>query len=340
MARMRSVKPEFFIDRKLARKLSRDARLLYIGLWTQADEHARLNGDPRLIKGNLLPYEDDIDLAAIERLLGELEDGGFAVRYEVDEDPYLYLPKLSKHQRLESEKVPSRLPSPPRADSSERRANESARDAGSSESRSSAFRGVSERREIGTNRAHGEAGSALADERREDSTQTVKGTENAQVTPQSARGANESAPRADELSLKHVASSREHVAGVRRADELAPDGADKPRTPSKSGKQQTEADRLADEITRRWWDERKAAGNAPAQAFPAARSVVRTALGNGVNADELQRALPRISAQGFAISGGTIETALGQLRRTGQRAPASSKPPVPTAATRATSFGA
>ena len=35
--------------------------------------------------------------------------------YEVDGDPYLFLPKLAKHQRLEPDKVKSRLPEPPEA---------------------------------------------------------------------------------------------------------------------------------------------------------------------------------------------------------------------------------
>ncbi len=113
LARIRSVKPEFWSDRKLARQHSRDARLLYMALWNQADEHGRLLGDPRWIKGNCLPYDDDIDLDAIERLLGELIASGRVRRYVVDDDPYLFLPMLAKHQRLEAAKVPSRLPDPP-----------------------------------------------------------------------------------------------------------------------------------------------------------------------------------------------------------------------------------
>lgn len=147
MARMRSIKPELWADRRLAR-LSRDARLLYIALWNFADEHARLHGDPRYIKGHCLPYDDDLGLPAIDRLLTELAAAGRVVRYEVDEDPYLWLPKLADHQRLEAEKVPSRLPAPPavlpgpppgtgksepRANESESRADESAPDANSSE---------------------------------------------------------------------------------------------------------------------------------------------------------------------------------------------------------------
>lgn len=115
MARIRSIKPEFWDDRKLAKRTSRDARLLYIALWNLADEHGRVNGDPQWIKGQVFPYEDDLDAIAVEKLLAELEaeDIGAVVAYEADGDPYLYLPKLAKHQRLEPEKVASRLPAPP-----------------------------------------------------------------------------------------------------------------------------------------------------------------------------------------------------------------------------------
>lgn len=133
LARIRSIKPEYFTKRKIARQLSRDARFLYIALWGQADEHGRLQGDPRLIKGSCLPYEDDIDYDGTERLLDELIASGRVQRYYVDGDPYLFLPKLAKHQRLES-KVPSRLPAPdqvigPDDTPPEPRANFSARDA-------------------------------------------------------------------------------------------------------------------------------------------------------------------------------------------------------------------
>ncbi len=136
MARMRALKPEFWHDRKLARSCSRDARMLYMGLWNQADEWARGNGDPAVIKGQVFPFDD----VEIEPLLAELCAGGWVVRYDFDGDPYLFLPKLDKHQRLEPVRVPSRLPEPPDPGSlpsspppSERGADESARDANTSE---------------------------------------------------------------------------------------------------------------------------------------------------------------------------------------------------------------
>lgn len=112
MARIRSLKPEFWDDRKLARSTSRDARMLYMGLWNQADEHGRTNGDPLWIKGRVFSYEDDLDVDAVDELLTELVAAGRVVRYVVDGDPYLFLPKLEKHQRLEPGKAASKYPDP------------------------------------------------------------------------------------------------------------------------------------------------------------------------------------------------------------------------------------
>lgn len=118
MARMRSVKPEFWTDPDLA-ELSRDARLLYIGLWNLSDEHGRVRGDARYLKGQLFAYDDDLTPHAVDSLVAQLDTAGKAVRYEAEGRAYLFLPTLARHQRLEPDKVPSRLPPPPCADQSE-----------------------------------------------------------------------------------------------------------------------------------------------------------------------------------------------------------------------------
>jgi hypothetical protein len=180
MARIRSIKPEFWDDRKLAKRTSRDARLLYIALWNLADEHCRLNGDPQWIKGQVFSYDDDIDATVIAKLLEELAAPalGAVIVYEVDEDPYLYLPKLAKHQRLEPDKVKSRLPDPP--DLSARGGDEGALPVSPSES---------------------------------------DPDESARDPDESARGANQSAQDVDKPALSYVAGSKEHVAGGMSARE-------------------------------------------------------------------------------------------------------------------------
>jgi hypothetical protein len=118
MARIRSVKPEFWADEDLA-DVSRDARLLYIGLWNLSDEHGRLRGDPRYVKGQLFPYDDDLSAGAVDELLKALEAAGKVIRYHAGSGQYLFLPNLGKHQRLEADKVPSKLPPPPDPSESE-----------------------------------------------------------------------------------------------------------------------------------------------------------------------------------------------------------------------------
>jgi hypothetical protein len=111
MARIRSVKPETWSDQKLAR-LSRDARLLYISLWNFADEQGRMVGDPRQVKGMCLPMDDDLSPVEIDLLLDDLAKAGRVVRYLVDDEHFLFLPHLSKHQRLDTGQD-SRFPEPP-----------------------------------------------------------------------------------------------------------------------------------------------------------------------------------------------------------------------------------
>lgn len=109
MARIRSIKPEFWVDQDMA-DLPRDARLMYVGLWNLADEHGRLHGDPRYIKGQLFPYDDDMTAGVVDSLLSGLSRAGKVQRYRAGTNRYLYLPNLAKHQRLDADKVRSKIP--------------------------------------------------------------------------------------------------------------------------------------------------------------------------------------------------------------------------------------
>ncbi|MFI5891945.1 hypothetical protein ACIA5D_17730 [Actinoplanes sp. NPDC051513] len=117
MARIRSVKPEFWDDQELAEQVSRDARLLYIGLWNLADEHGRLRGDARFVRGRVFPYDDDLSVDAVTMFLAELALVGKVIPYQTEAGIYLFLPNLARHQRLETEKVASKLPDPSGPDS-------------------------------------------------------------------------------------------------------------------------------------------------------------------------------------------------------------------------------
>lgn len=59
MARIRQIKPEFYLDDELA-LCSRDARLLFPGLWMLADRAGRLENRPAKIKAQVFPYDNDV----------------------------------------------------------------------------------------------------------------------------------------------------------------------------------------------------------------------------------------------------------------------------------------
>lgn len=100
MARIRTIKPEFPQSESIGR-LSRDARLLFIQLWTVVDDHGRFRAAPRLIAGLLYPYDDDAP-SLIMGWMAELAREGCIRLYEVDGDRYLDIPNWAKHQRIDN----------------------------------------------------------------------------------------------------------------------------------------------------------------------------------------------------------------------------------------------
>jgi hypothetical protein len=106
VARARNIKPGFFLNDDLA-ECSRDARLLFIGLWTIADREGRLADKPKRIKSEVFPYDNDLDC---ELLLGQLALGGFIVRYSVGTDRYIEIPKFKKHQTPHVKEKQSEIP--------------------------------------------------------------------------------------------------------------------------------------------------------------------------------------------------------------------------------------
>ena len=111
MARIRTVKPGFFTDEKLA-GCSPHARLLAIGLLQLADVEGRILDVPMQIHAHCFPWEAMVKVSA---LLGELEVIGYVIRYENGGKRYLCVPGFKTHQRLSGKEAstPSVFPPPP-----------------------------------------------------------------------------------------------------------------------------------------------------------------------------------------------------------------------------------
>lgn len=110
MARIRTVKPEFFTSLTIA-SLTVEARLTFIGLWTHSDDEGRCVDDTRLIRAALWPL-DDRSFGDVEKDLSALADASLIVRYQVSGKRFLAVAGWSEHQKI-NRPSKSRLPPPP-----------------------------------------------------------------------------------------------------------------------------------------------------------------------------------------------------------------------------------
>jgi hypothetical protein len=125
MARIRSIKPEFPHSESMGR-ITRDARLTFIELWTLADDAGRLRGNSRMLASLLFPYDDDA-IKLIDGWLSELEREHCIVRYQIDGANYVQICNWLTHQKIDKpskSKIPefvesSRILANPREGSSE-----------------------------------------------------------------------------------------------------------------------------------------------------------------------------------------------------------------------------
>ena len=104
MARIRTVKPEFFTSEDII-SLSPFARLLYIGMWCEADREGRFAWKPNTLKLRYLPA-DNIEIYS---LCDEIVAAGLVVTYG---DGLAFIPSFSKHQSINPREAASTLPAP------------------------------------------------------------------------------------------------------------------------------------------------------------------------------------------------------------------------------------
>lgn len=101
MARIRSIKPEFWSSP--GQKQCRDpyARLLFIAMWNWADDTGRGTVNPRELAGFAFPWDEHLSSADIRRMLGEIRRAFGVVFYEVGGRPYYLIPSWDKHQKID-----------------------------------------------------------------------------------------------------------------------------------------------------------------------------------------------------------------------------------------------
>ena len=99
MPRIRSIKPEFWSDAAIAR-LDIFTRLLYIALWTFADDEGRGRAIAKEISGYAFPHDNDIDNAQVEAALQTLAATERIVLYDIKGVQHFQVSQWKKHQKV------------------------------------------------------------------------------------------------------------------------------------------------------------------------------------------------------------------------------------------------
>jgi hypothetical protein len=110
MARIRSIKPEFHDDEKLA-TIPRDARLLFIAMWNFSDDYGVIKGHPVWIKNKVFPY-DEIKQATFNEWLLSLEKLRCIIPFEANGEKFYFIRTFHDHQRVDKPSQ-TRNPEPP-----------------------------------------------------------------------------------------------------------------------------------------------------------------------------------------------------------------------------------
>lgn len=111
MARIRTIKPEFFRHESLyeaEQKFSLPLRIAFAGLWICCDREGRFRWKAKQLKLDILPF-DEIDFAEV---LSALESINMIIKYENNGEIYGYIPTWKKHQVINIREAKSIIPDP------------------------------------------------------------------------------------------------------------------------------------------------------------------------------------------------------------------------------------
>ena len=100
MPRQRMIQPGIWIDEGFL-SLSIQARLLFIGMISGADDEGRGLATDRCLKARIFPADDDVTLSQIRNYRDEVAAAVNVTIYEVDGKTYYQCSKWQNHQRLE-----------------------------------------------------------------------------------------------------------------------------------------------------------------------------------------------------------------------------------------------
>lgn len=105
MARIRTIKPDFFVDEKVSR-LKRDARLLFLGLLVYSDDYGTVRSNPVLIKSNIFPYDEALRTSDVKSWLDALVSLGMLEPFEYNGECFFNIRTFNIHQKVDHKSKP------------------------------------------------------------------------------------------------------------------------------------------------------------------------------------------------------------------------------------------
>lgn len=100
MARIRTIKPEFWEDEKIG-KLPIPCRLFFIGCWNFADDFGVIKGNAALLKSQIFPYDENLRVSEIKKWIDALVDAWMLVPIIHAEESYYFIRTFRSHQVLD-----------------------------------------------------------------------------------------------------------------------------------------------------------------------------------------------------------------------------------------------
>ncbi len=114
MARIRTIKPDALLHRKVGR-LSHLGFRVWIGQITQADDEGRFIADASEIRARVFGYHPEVTIQDTEAAIQEVAADGLTRLYSVNGTRYGVFPSWKDHQKIDHPSQ-SRLPAPPQSD--------------------------------------------------------------------------------------------------------------------------------------------------------------------------------------------------------------------------------
>lgn len=107
----RMITPEIWYNEKFTSQTD-TGRLLFIGIFSNADDDGRLKASAKYLKAHIFPYDEDKKLDLIQQLRDELNKSGLINVYSTNGKEYLELPGWREHQLIRKDRYKT-SPIPP-----------------------------------------------------------------------------------------------------------------------------------------------------------------------------------------------------------------------------------